>query len=198
MLATSQVKDTAILVRKNGEGEVVSCLGTFFALVSIYTKQLRCTASVTAKTVPLHAGIPSHEMHRAVSSDRWIGPRIPNLHVKSSVALKSIFVTPGCPKKDPFGRAVLRGRCWLSRNYTQIVYHLGSKPFNLVSRLLAPITTLISPSGFLQPCFAVSHIDRSYRDKLIVTDFFCPGLRERSVNPFRTAGGSPESTGKLT
>lgn len=74
----------------------------------------------------------------------------------------------------------------------------GIRPCNLASLLLAPTVIEILPSGFAHPWAAVSHMDRSYLDKLIVTVRLSFGESSMLVKPLSMEGGSPEDAGILT
>jgi hypothetical protein len=72
----------------------------------------------------------------------------------------------------------------------------GSVPFNLKSRLLAPIEREYVPSARIHDWLSTSHIARSYHDSVMLTVFDSPGCRSTSVNPRSTDGGSRACSGK--
>jgi hypothetical protein len=69
-------------------------------------------------------------------------------------------------------------------------------PFNLKSRLLAPIEREYVPGARIHDWLTTSHIDRSYIDRVTLTIFDSPGCKSTSVNPRSKDGGSPACTGK--
>lgn len=57
-----------------------------------------------------------------------------------------------------------------------------------MSLLLAPMDIPVTPEGMTQLCVVTSHIDKSYRERVILTVWLSPGVRKTLSKPFKFLG----------
>jgi hypothetical protein len=74
-------------------------------------------------------------------------------------------------------------------------HQIVMEPVNLWSLELAPIVMPVVPVMTCQDCEMMSHFEKSYRERFIVTVSDCPGDSQTLSKPFRVYGGEPAEDG---